>query len=521
MVLPLLSEFIRPAPASLVSQEPMRWLEDCLAGGGEYLVITDENHLPVRVLPLSYLLNLANTWKFPASAIQDRQVSGPNTSATNEVNEPSPSPVPEPFPVEIGLLARTTSTVTAAQAVATAPETCWVVVDTQQRYCGLLDKPRLLAAVLAELPTLAELDQPRETRTVDQATSESNSALLTYLGHELKTPLTSLLGLSSLLRTGSIGELNARQTRYISLIQQHCRRLAVWVNTLIDLGRIDSGTLRLIPRVVDLPTIWQDAYRQAALRIGQEETPPYLPPVLAAEADSFTLVADPSRLQQMLSCLIQTALALQAGATDMPELPLRLEQWDNWIVFMVEALDDSLGLDQTSELGLTLPFPPTPAPTTPLAAEMGHWLEWLLVRKLAQLHQGELVVTAHPHYGVCPTLILPTTPAPIAERSSRFLLLVSPVHPELVQTLQQQATQLNYRLLVTHQVKDAIEIAKHLPLSAILVLVHNHQSVDDLQFLKTNLVTVESLIIALVPPQWSSLLGELPADRELLWPDSS
>jgi len=517
MGLPPLSELIRRVPKSLVTAPPDLWLEDCLAGGVDYVVLVDDQETPVQVLPLHYLLNRVAPWhsKWP-SLSEDQDADQTVGLGAPLGGEPGSGNYAS---IEMAMMAVEGSPESAAEMVSAAPETCWLLVDAQQRYLGMLDKTRLLALALAQR---SNDNTPAESELARQQTSRNNTALLTYLGHELKTPLTSLLGLSSLLKTGRLGDLNARQSRYVSLIQQHCRRLAAWVNTLIDLGRIDSGALKLIPNLVDLSTVWREAHRQAALRIGQEDRQTSVSSPFTADTAAISLIADPSRLRQMLTCLMQTTLATRTFVdADTQASPLKLDLWGNWIAFIAHGLDDGLCLDQLSQAASSLPFPTSPTTTPPISGEIGHWLEWLLVRKLAQLHGGELVLVAHPDDGVCPTLLLPSTPAPQLKRDSRFLLLVAQAHADPIRTLQVQATELNYRLLLTHQTRDAIEIAGHIPLSAVLVLIEGPASISDLRFLKAQLEDTDSLVVALVPPQWSAFLGELPADRELLWPVSS
>lgn len=511
MILPPLSEFILSIPASPASSNPSRWWEDCLINGTEYLILTDPNNQPVRALTVHHLLNIVDastTFPVLSTASGDDRATAPTAA------------LPAQPDLELGFLPTTLSTETAARMVAAAPALCWVAVDAHQQYQGLVDKSRLLAAALVELAAAEDSDESMHNRAFDIKASQSNTALLTYLGHELKTPLTSLLGLSSLLRMGGVGELSSRQNRYIGLIQQHCRRLANWVNALIDLGRIESGTLRLIPQMVPLKDVWRDAYHQASLRLGQEEIPPpFLPAVLQEQAEPLTLVADPSRLQQMLSCLMQTALVAQSDSGSHAP-PLKITLWDDWLAIAIEGLEEALSLEQLSHAAFTLPFPITPIPSTPISAEMGHWLEWLLVRKLAQHHRGELIFRVNEKVQICPTLLLPKTPSAVSPRDSRFLLVVAPLNLDSLPTLWRQADQLQYQLLITPHAKDALEIASYLPLSAVLVLIQSDGEAltKELQTLQATLAETKSLLVALVPPGRSAYLGKLPVDRELLWP---
>ncbi len=504
MPLPSLAEFIRLTPASPVFESPSRWLADCVESQADYLVLLDQDGFPLHGLSLSQLLSFINISHATPSAhhFAVRQEPATLSAALEETAD------------VLTLIELQTPIETVIQQVVTAPEDHWVVIDQQQRYQGMLDIPSLLAATVQTLSTEGHPIAIATSHQQEPLTSQNNTALLTYLGHELKTPLTSLLGLSSLLKMNS-ENLTVRQVRYTSLIQQHCRRLAAWVNTLVDLGRIESGTLQLVPQVIDIDVLWTEAYEQAALRTGLEQSvAPTMPPVIVPTSPPLTLVADQVRLRQMLSCVMQTALASSKTAT----LPLDVLLWDNWIGFSISGVEDRFSLEHLAQAMIMRPFDEAPAAATPLSAEMGHWLEWLLVRKLAQLHQGELVMTVQSSAVICPTLLLPISPLPAATRSSRFLLTVAPFDTESLATLWQQANQLNYQLLITSHIQDALEVATHLPVAAVLVLLQSQHMREDLRVLRRALTTSNRLLVALVPPHLSAYLGELPVDRELLWP---
>jgi signal transduction histidine kinase len=78
--------------------------------------------------------------------------------------------------------------------------------------------------------------QNRELVRLNQTKDE----LLACLGHELKTPLTAILGLSSLLNKATLGQLNDRQRYYTYLIHQSSRHLMDVVNDVLDLTRLET-----------------------------------------------------------------------------------------------------------------------------------------------------------------------------------------------------------------------------------------------------------------------------------------
>jgi hypothetical protein len=541
MILPPLSELVEFVPAGYASEDPSRWLAICLKEGLDYLAIVDGQGSPVTVLTLAELLSLNPLGQLTSA--QEAPSSQPDirTSCPLHLLESHPAWAqttpyglnPDTNTVFRGshrplrLITDSQPLDAIVQTVLTDPSGGWVVVNRAQRYRGLLNVTRLLAIALSQTaanPDPAETD-PAPLSMPSIPVPPNSTALLTYLGHELKTPLTSLLGLSSLLRMSSLGELTPRQTRYVGLIQQHCRRLAAWVNTLIDLGRIDSGTFRIIPQVIDLPTLWQDAYHQALLRIGKEGVlPTDIPSPLAAGQEFPLLIADPSRLQQMLSCMMQTALALNPPESDhagcsVTAFPLTVEIWQDYLAFLLQVeTSDAFSLDQLSHTIFTPGLSAVPTPLTPLSAEIGHWLEWLLVRKLAQLHQGELALTVHPQKGICPILLLPAAQSPSVDLGKRLLLLVAPLDASLILPLAHQVSHMSYHLLVTPHVQDAIELTTRLALATIVVWVETPDALADIQALKLILADLGTQVVAIMPPKWSSLLGESVADRELLWP---
>ncbi|MGA9380159.1 MAG: histidine kinase dimerization/phospho-acceptor domain-containing protein, partial [Phormidium sp.] len=140
---------------------------------------------------------------------------------------------------------------------------------------------------------------------------------LACISHELKTPLTAILGLSSLLKDQVLGELNDRQARYTRLIHQSGRHLMIIVNDILDLTRMETGQLELMLAPVDIQAVCDRAYQQSRqIHLGRKSADPddlnYSEPetkfLLSIEPRLNTLVADEMRLRQMLVHLLTNAL---------------------------------------------------------------------------------------------------------------------------------------------------------------------------------------------------------------------
>lgn len=124
----------------------------------------------------------------------------------------------------------------------------------------LLDALMDQAAIAIERVRLAEeMDEAR----VAAETERLRSALLTSLSHDLKTPLTSILGAANSLREyGEIFDGKARSD-LVRTIEDEAARLSRFVTNLLDMTRLESGTIELHREPADIPEILGTAVRRS------------------------------------------------------------------------------------------------------------------------------------------------------------------------------------------------------------------------------------------------------------------
>lgn len=76
--------------------------------------------------------------------------------------------------------------------------------------------------------------------------------LMSTVSHELRTPLTSIVGSLGLLRSGAAGAIPGDAARLVEIAENNSRRLIRLINDMLDIDRIESGTLRLARDPIDL-----------------------------------------------------------------------------------------------------------------------------------------------------------------------------------------------------------------------------------------------------------------------------
>ena len=126
---------------------------------------------------------------------------------------------------------------------------------------------------------------------------------LANVSHELKTPLTSLIGFSQALTDGSL-KTDEEKARAATIVHEESERVLRMSQELLDLARVEAGTVSFHTTAVDLAAQLQqelDIVRPRASAAGlslESQVPTDLPPV----------AADPERLHQVLDNLLDNAV---------------------------------------------------------------------------------------------------------------------------------------------------------------------------------------------------------------------
>ncbi|WP_421569729.1 sensor histidine kinase [Stenotrophomonas sp. PD6] len=99
------------------------------------------------------------------------------------------------------------------------------------------------------LALYAELDQQAEQL---REVSELKSRFLSYMSHEFRTPLGSILSMTRLLEDGMDGPLTDEQRRQVRFISGSASELREMVDDLLDLAKIEAGRITISPAWFDL-----------------------------------------------------------------------------------------------------------------------------------------------------------------------------------------------------------------------------------------------------------------------------
>lgn len=130
------------------------------------------------------------------------------------------------------------------------------------------------------------------------------SNFLATVSHELRTPLTSIIGYSEMLTAGIAGELTQEQHDFIETIQEKGSQLLELIKGLLDLTKLESGTLILRKTEAQIAPLLDDivqTFMPHARRKSVELIADY-------EAALPAVWGEPARLRQVLSNLTENAI---------------------------------------------------------------------------------------------------------------------------------------------------------------------------------------------------------------------
>jgi signal transduction histidine kinase len=130
------------------------------------------------------------------------------------------------------------------------------------------------------------------------------SNFLATVSHELRTPLTSIIGYSEMLAEGLAGELAPEQREYVKTIHGKGEQLLSLIMGLLDLSKLESGTMRVDMRPVRIEAVLREVVSTLAPAARRKGV------ALAVEAapDLAHVRGDPERLRQVFLNLVENAI---------------------------------------------------------------------------------------------------------------------------------------------------------------------------------------------------------------------
>lgn len=239
-----------------------------------------------------------------------------------------------------------------------------------------------------------------------QAASRAKSEFLATMSHELRSPLTRIIGMSSTLLRWPLGELNQRQQRYLQIIHDSGQHLLALINDILELSQLEAGKAILNINEFSLVQLAQASVCSHNISCGEslceraKHQAITLKLDLKIEPPSFRFAADPQRVRQILWNLVSNAVKF---TPEGGQVILRAWLENNTAVFQVE--DTGIGIPEHQIPLLFEKFQQLEPPHCRLYEGTG--LGLALTKQLVELHRGRIEVESTLGIGSTFTVWLP------------------------------------------------------------------------------------------------------------------
>ncbi len=223
---------------------------------------------------------------------------------------------------------------------------------------------------------------------------------LAIVSHEMRTPLTSIISFSELIR-GEADRLTPDGRRYLDIIERNAERLLALVSDLLMLTRIESGALPLALEPVDIPRLVSDAVLVA--------TPVAAKQNIAIHLDTRTgplLFGDHRRIMQVMDNLIGNAVKF-SRAGGLVRVVARPATGGTW---RIVVSDSGIGIPPDEIEGLFSRF--ARGSNARAAGLPGSGLGLSIVKLLTEMHGGHVTVHSVLGAGTTFSVFLPVREPP-------------------------------------------------------------------------------------------------------------
>jgi signal transduction histidine kinase len=273
--------------------------------------------------------------------------------------------------------------------------------DSQRAMLNILEdldteKTRLQSTQAALINMLDDLEVER--RKVDKTNielRELNEAMRSFIAtaaHDLRSPLASMVGFSSLLSKNWATLSEENRLKFVTTIDRQSHNLTWLVNDLLTLSSIEGGVLNTQPETIVLAEAIRQCLAASSWNTGD---------VSVSCSPDLVVRADPVHLARIIDNYVQNAFKYG-------EPPVRIETTPLGDMVEIRVIDYGPGVPPEFEAKLFDKFARADLPST--RQNKGTGLGLSIVRGLAEANGGQARYQPNVPHGSCFIVLLPTDP---------------------------------------------------------------------------------------------------------------
>ena len=288
-----------------------------------------------------------------------------------------------------------------ARAAADAPHRWYEGSSTPER---LADGATLWHGFIHDITERKAIeDAIRDKETSDKA-NRAKSEFLARVSHELRTPLNAILGFAQVLALDSRHALRPSQKQRVQHIEEAGRDLLHLIDEVLDIARIESGSVRLQPEWIDVAALFDRVVRVVEASARHSGIA-----IVLGAGTGLKVYADAVRLGQVLINLLSNAIKYNR---DQGSVTLSCTADGNRVVIAIQDTGRGLTEEQVSHL-----FEPFNRLGAERSEAQGTGLGLVIVKRLVEAMGGSVVLTTQVGQGSTFRIALPLPSTPFIDRA--------------------------------------------------------------------------------------------------------
>jgi len=208
------------------------------------------------------------------------------------------------------------------------------------------------------------------------------SEFVATVSHELRTPMTSIKGYVEIMLMGAAGPVTEQQAHFLKIVRDNTERLAILVNDLLDISRIESGRATLTMQIVDLPKVVEMSVSDLTRRMEEEQR--VIPIELEIAPQLPVVWGDPERVRQIVDNLLENAFQYTPEEDGLIRVKIAAD--DGFV--QIDVIDNGIGITEEEQERIFERFYRGEDPL--VLATSGTGLGLSIVQHLIERHNGRI-----------------------------------------------------------------------------------------------------------------------------------
>ncbi|WP_404320267.1 sensor histidine kinase [Malaciobacter canalis] len=205
---------------------------------------------------------------------------------------------------------------------------------------------------------------------------------LANMSHELKTPLNSIIVISSVMKKNKKGKLDEEQVKNMNIINTCGNDLLVLINDILDISKIEAGELSLNLKKIDIQMLIDSLY-DSMYPLAKDKNLKFLK---SFNIKNTQILTDESRVKQIIKNLLSNAIKF----TEEGSIEIKIEESNDDII--ISIVDEGIGIGKDKLKNIFERFKQADGSTTRKYGGTG--LGLAISKELSQLLGGDIKVSS-------------------------------------------------------------------------------------------------------------------------------